>query len=138
MNVEYPAKQKDLLYWILVIIAAVTVLSGLLQVLVPGVILELLSAQRTATADHFFGIVGMFMALFGGMMLNALLGRADQPVAVLWGGLQKLGAVAAVSLGVVHGIFASVALWVASMDLVSGILALVYWRRITTRAGDLR
>jgi hypothetical protein len=51
-------------------------------------------------------------------------------IAVLWSGLQKLGAVAAVSLGVLHLIFSRIALLVAAMDLVSGILILLYWRRI--------
>src|SRR5271170_3105917 len=124
MTLVYPAKQKDWLYWILVAIAAITVFSGLVQAFAPAVILQLLSAQITATTEHFFGIVGMFMALFGGMLLNALLGRSDQPVAVLWSALQKLGAAAAVSLGVLHGIFSAVASLVAAMDFASGILAL--------------
>jgi hypothetical protein len=123
-------KQKDWLYWLLVAIAAMTVISGIAQASDPALILVPLQAQVTPTTEHFFGIVGMFMVLFGGLMLNALLGRADQPVAVFWAALQKLGAFAAVALGVMHGIFSHLALWVAVTDLASGILAIVYWRRI--------
>jgi hypothetical protein len=126
----FSAKQKDWLYWLLVAIAAMTVVSGAVQAIDPAFILVPLKAQVTPTTEHFFGIVGMFMVLFGGMMLNALLGRTDQPVAVLWGALQKLGAFAAVALGVMHGIFSALALLVAVTDLASGILALSYWRRI--------
>jgi hypothetical protein len=46
---------------------------------------------------------------------------------VLWAALQKFGASAAVGLGVMHGVFSPVALGVAGFDLLSGILALMYW-----------
>lgn len=125
-----PGKRKDWLYWVLAAIAAMTVVSGAAQAAAPGFILGPLKAESTAASRHFFGIVGMFMVLFGGLMLHALLGRRDQPVAVFWAGLQKLGAFAAVGLGVLHGIFSPLAWGVAVLDLVSGILALWYWGRI--------
>ena len=123
-------KPKNALYWVLVVISGLTVASGLFQVLATGFELQVLSAQATAASLHFFAIVGMFMVLFGGMMLQALLGDSDQPVAVLWAGLQKFGASAAVGIGVLHQVFSSLALLVAGFDLLSGILILLYWRTL--------
>ena len=124
-------KTRDWLYWVLTAIAGLTIGSGLFQMLAPGFELRLLSAEVTDTSGHFFGIVGMFMVLFGGAFLNALLSPADQPMVVFWCSLQKFGAFAAVGLGVLHHIFSSLALLVAGFDLCSGILGIWYWRRIS-------
>jgi hypothetical protein len=122
------------LYRLLVAIAAITILSGAVQAIAPGFELRLLAAESTPTSRHFFGIVGMFMVLFGGGMLHALLDRRDHPVMVFWASLQKVGAFAAVSLGVLHGVFSELALLVAGFDLLSGVLALWYWNRIRRAA----
>ncbi|MDX1532518.1 MAG: hypothetical protein R3362_13385, partial [Rhodothermales bacterium] len=73
-----------------------------------------------------FGIVGMFMVLFGGLLWEGLPPRGPQPTALRWAGLQKLGAFGAVTLGVVRGLFGPVALLVAGFDLLSGVLIFVY------------
>jgi hypothetical protein len=116
---------------VLVLIALLTVVSGLVQAVAPGVLLALLSADATPTSRHFFGIVGMFMVLFGGMLWHALAAGGPQPVPILWAALQKLGASLAVGLGVWNGIFSPLALGVAGFDLLSGVLALVYWRAVS-------
>jgi hypothetical protein len=123
-------KTRGALYAILLLISALTVLSGLGQMLMPGLVLDLLSVQGSPAAQHFFGIIGMFMLLFGGAAAHALLSPDDQPIVVLWAGLQKFGASAAVGLGVLHAIFSPLALAVAGFDLLSGVLALAYWWRI--------
>jgi Na+-driven multidrug efflux pump len=123
-------KQRDWLYWALVIIAALTIFSGLFQVMAPGLELRLLSAEVTPTTTHFFGIVGMFMVLFGGAFLHALRSAGDQRVLVVWCSLQKLGASAAVGLGVLHHLFSPLALLVAGFDLGSGLLGIWYWGRL--------
>jgi hypothetical protein len=123
-------KEKDWLYWLLVLIAAATFLTGAIQVFAPGIILRLLSAETTKTSEHFFAIVGMFMVLFGGATLQALLSFKHHPVVILWSSFQKLGAAIAVGLGVQRGVFASLALVVAIVDFLSGVLALWYWSRI--------
>ena len=43
---------------------------------------------------------------------------------------QKLGASAAVGLGVRRGLLSPLALGVAGFDALSGLLALDYWRRL--------
>ncbi len=112
-------------------IAAITVLSGAVQILFTGWDLELLDADSAPASRHFFAIVGMFMVLFGGMVLHALRAPRSLPVVLLWGGLQKFGASVAVALGVVTGVFSPLALGVAAFDLVSG--AIYLWHREQVR-----
>src|SRR5688500_8413149 len=95
----------------------------------PAFILRFLSAETTTASLHFFSIVGMFMVLFGGVTLHALLSLKHHPVVILWSSFQKFGASMAVALGVQRGVFASVALIVAVVDFFSGVLALWYWKR---------
>lgn len=123
-------KKKDWLYVLLVLIAASTFLTGAVQAVAPAFILRLLSAEITTTTQHFFAIVGMFMVLFGGATLHALLSSKHHPVVILWSSFQKFGASVAVALGVQRGVFASLALLVAIIDFLSGLLALWYWSRI--------
>ena len=121
------------LFWLVAVIAAITLITGCVQILYPAPILAVLSASQSPAALHIFGVVGMFMALFGGALLHALFGRRASPVVVLWAGLQKFGAVAGMGIGVLHGIFAPLALLVAMFDFVSGVLILTYWGRMEVR-----
>lgn len=123
-------KKKDWLYWLLVLIAASTFFTGGVQAVAPAFILRFLSAETTITSQHFFAIVGMFMVLFGGATLHALLSIKHHPVVILWSSFQKLGASVAVALGVQRSVFASLALIVAIIDFISGLLGLWYWSRI--------
>ncbi len=123
-------KRKDWLYWLLVLIAASTFLTGGVQAIAPAFILHLLSAETTTTSQHFFAIVGMFMVLFGGATLHALLSFKHHPVVILWSSFQKFGASVAVAIGVQRSVFSSLALVVAIIDFLSGVLALWYWSRI--------
>src|SRR5438445_103201 len=77
---------------IVLVIAVLAVTSGLVQLFAPGFVLVLLSAESSAVARHFFGIVGMFMVLFGGLLYDALRSSTSQEAAVLWAGLQTFGA----------------------------------------------
>ena len=89
---------------ILAAISVATVISGAVQLVAPGFELGFLRAESTATSRHFFGIVGMFMVFFGGLLLHALVRPKENPAAFVWAGLQKLGACVAVSLGVARGL----------------------------------
>jgi len=123
-------KPKPALWWVLVAISALTALSGLVQAVSPGLILGLIGGDTSAANRHSFGIVGMFMVLFGGLLLQALLSSRHHPLAVFWAGLQKLGAAGAVGLGVGKGLFSSLAWAVAGFDLLTGVLIFFYLRRI--------
>jgi hypothetical protein len=118
--------KHDKLWWLLTVIAVLTIVSGLVQLFDPSFVLGTMSAEATATSKHFFGIVGMFMALFGGMTLHALLSAVENRIVFTWAGAQKLGASIAVGLGVMNGIFSSVALLVAGFDLATAVVIAVY------------
>ncbi len=107
-------------------IGAITAATGVLQAAVPQATLGRLKADDSPTARHFFGTVGMFMACTGGV----LLARPAEPAVVLMTAAQKLGASAAVGLGVRRGLLSPLALGVAGFDALSGLLALDYWRRL--------
>jgi hypothetical protein len=124
---------QKLLYWLLAIISVSTLISGVNQTIDPAFILRKISAEVTPNSEQCIGTIGMFMALFGGMLLQVLLNPthlSQQPPSpiFLWAGLQKLGASIAVGIGVSHGVFGRVALLVASFDLLSGILIFLYLR----------
>lgn len=114
---------------VLLAIAAITVVSGLAQMVAPSFVLGIIGAEATSGAAHSFGIVGMFMVLFGGLLWEGLSPRGPIPTALRWAGLQKLGAAGAVTLGVMRDLFGPLALGVAGFDLLSGILIFVYLMR---------
>lgn len=119
--------KRPLLWWIVLAIAVLTVVSGLVQMFAPGFVLTVVSAEITPTSSHFFAIVGMFMFLFGGALWQALCSDTPQPAVFIWSGLQKIGAASAVGLGVHHAIFSKFSLLVASFDFLSGIIIFAYW-----------
>jgi len=120
----------DPLRGVVAAISAVTVLSGLGQLVAPGVVLDLLGAESTATTRHFFAIVGMFMAVVGATLLQALLTEPTPSYVVLWGAVQKLSAFVAVTVGVARDLFGSIALVVAVFDLLTAVLAAALWHRL--------
>jgi hypothetical protein len=111
-------------------ISLATIVSGLAQVVAPAFVLGVIGAGITPTTAHFFAIVGMFMALFGGLMLHTVYSARSGTVAILWCALQKLGACVAVGLGILQGIFSEMAAGVAAFDLLSGVLFLYYLKTI--------
>ena len=122
--------ERDLLFWAMVFIGVTTVAAGLVQLVAPGFVLSVLDSERTAASRHFFAIVGMFMAVIGGGLTSALFLPGDHRVLLLWAGVQKFGAFAAVSLGVHRGIFSDIAILVALNDLASSIIVFWYRRRL--------
>ncbi len=121
---------KKYLSPIVVIISFITIVSGLTQVIAPEFILSFIGAEITSTSQHFFAIIGMFMTLFGGMMLHAVYSSNKNEAAVMWAALQKLGAAVAVGLGILHEIFNPISATVALFDLFSGILFIYYYTTI--------
>jgi hypothetical protein len=120
---------KDRLRWVLAGVSAVTVVSGAVQAASPGRVLRALGADDGIASRQGFGTVGMFMTVVGGGGLQAMLRAPQQEAAhwAWWTGIQKLGAAAAVSIGVRRRVFRKVALLVALNDLVSGVLAMRWW-----------
>ncbi len=120
---------------VLVLIGVATVVTGLTQLVVPEWVLGIVHANTSATSAHFFATVGMFMVLFGGVLLHALWSGRHYPLVVFWTALQKLGASALVYLGVKNGVFGAIALGVCGFDFLSGLIAFWYWRKIMTKEG---
>ena len=116
--------------WAVLAIAAMTALTGAVQIVAPGWVLERLGAVHTPTSSHFFGIVGMFMVVISGAVLHGLLAPVRDPLPLLWGSLQKFGAAAAVGIGTANRLFSDLAWLVAGFDLASGVLMVDWWRRI--------
>ena len=116
---------------IVIVISFATILSGLTQMIMPGFVLAFIGATITETSSHFFAIVGMFMTLFGGLMLHAVYSAQPQKPAILWCAFQKLGAFVAVGLGIINGIFMPIAAGVALFDLFSGLLFLYYLKKVS-------
>lgn len=112
------------------LVGAATVVAGLVQSVVPGFVLETLGTELTVTTRHFFAIVGMFMAVVGGAVVHAVVADGDHPIVILWGGIQKVGAVAGVLIGVLGDVFSPLALGVVGFDAVSAAVTIWYWRRI--------
>jgi len=130
---------EKLLYWVLVLISVSTLISGIVQIFAPAFILGLISAEITAATKQCFATIGMFMFLFGGMLLQVLLSRQMVAPVFVWAGLQKVGAFIAVGIGVMDHVFGPTAMLVASFDLLSGILIFVYMKvAATANAAPLR
>jgi hypothetical protein len=114
----------------LLTIAAGTFLSGLLLIVAQGFVLDALSAPSGTSERLFFGIIGMFMAVLGGLLTQTLLAPSPTAVVVGWSALQKFGASAAMSLAVVLDVFSYWGIALAAFDFCSALLAIGYWWQI--------
>jgi hypothetical protein len=124
---------KKNLTLIVVAISVITIISGLSQVFMPATVLKVIGAEVSPIASHLFGIVGMFMALFGSLMLHAVYSTHTSSIAVFWCAMQKLGAFFAVGIGVLSGLFSWMASGVAVFDLFSGVLFLYYIKTLNPK-----
>lgn len=119
----------DRLELVVAAIAIGTLGAGLFQVVFPGVVLDIIDGDSSKTPAHFFAIVGMFMALFGGLVLHSLYRDEAIALVVGWASVQKLGASIAVGLGVARDVFGALALAVAVFDLASFVVMALLARR---------
>jgi uncharacterized protein YjeT (DUF2065 family) len=109
-------------------VAATTALTGLAQVVAPGPVLRAVSGPQTTADRHLFRIVGMFMVVVGGILVDTQRRSEPDPSVLRWVAVQKFGASAGVALGVIRGVFGAQALAAAALDLSSGVLLLWYRR----------
>ena len=131
MSTLWQRFRLDPLRWTLFAIAFGTCLSGIFLMAAQRFVLDILSAP-TATSDRlFFGIIGMFMAIVGGMLTQTLLQPPPSAVVVGWSALQKLGASTAMSLAVALSVFSYYGIALAAFDFCSAVLAAAYLWRIT-------
>jgi hypothetical protein len=129
---ESAVPHKGLVYWLILAISAITVVTGLVQIVAPGFVLGIVGVNQDTTSEQLFATIGMFMTLFGAMLFQALRSASNQQVAVFCAAMQKLGACIAVFAGVRRHVFSTVALLIAGFDGLSGCLIFWYWT--TTKA----
>jgi hypothetical protein len=129
-------RDSPLMFWAAVAIALATLLSGAAQMTCPSLVLRLVGGETGPSQGHFFGIIGMFMVLFGGLLFQGLSQGA--PIALFWAGLQKFGAAAAVGLGAANHLFSPLAWAVAGFDLLSGLIIARLWWLALSGPGELR
>jgi len=119
---------------IILLISVTTVFSGAMQVIMPSFVLKFVGAQIDTTTSQLFATIGMFMFLFGAMMIHALYNEENNRVAVTWSGLQKLGASVAVFIGIFNEVFVPLAAGVAIFDLLSAVLFFYYLKTLKNDA----
>jgi hypothetical protein len=102
-------------------IAGITVATGALTAVRPGLVLGELSPRPTPMDRQLFGTIGMFMVVSGGTLHSALAAPHPERGVLIWCAVQKLGASAAMGIGVHRGLYARRALAVAGFDFASGL-----------------
>lgn len=115
---------------LLILIAAVTVVTGLMQLAVPGLVLAFIAPNPGALGLHFFATVGMFMVITGATFLQSLLTHSTEPAIPFWIGVQKIAAAVLVTWAILRGLLAPLTYAVAAFDAVSGAIAFVFWKRL--------
>ena len=115
---------------VLIVIAAVTVVTGLAQLAVPDWALGFIAADPSPLGAHFFRTVGMFMVITGAMFLQSLRAGSTEGLIPFWIGVQKLAASLLVGWAVVRGLLASIAYAVAAFDAATAVLTFAFWRRL--------
>ncbi|MEO9824869.1 MAG: hypothetical protein ABJF50_10695 [Paracoccaceae bacterium] len=114
----------------LIVIAAITLISGATQMFAGEFILGIIATSATGPEVHLFQTVGMFMVITGAMFLQSLLLRTDAPAISLWISVQKFAAAILVLVAYLKGYFIWLALGVAIFDAFTGLLALIFWQRL--------
>jgi hypothetical protein len=115
---------------LLILIAAVTVLTGLGQLVRPDRVLAIIAHDYTALTVHFVATVGMFMVITGAMFLQSLLTRSTEGAIPLWIGVQKAAAAALVAWAVLRGLLVPIAYGVATFDAATAVITFVFWYRL--------
>jgi hypothetical protein len=118
-----------------VAVGVLTVVSGLFLLAFPKTALGLIGAGKADPAPYLFGIIGMFMLLFGGLLIDTARRLEPSPVALFWCMLQKIGATIAMVVGYVTDVYGWFALFVAIVDGASALIIRALWRREAMRQG---
>lgn len=118
-----------------VVVGVLTAASGLFVLTFPKTSLSLLGANDPDPAPYLFGLVGMFMLLFGGLLVDAARRPDPPPVALFWCLIQKVAAVIAMLVGVFTDVYGWFAVVVALFDAACALVIRALWRREAFRQG---
>ncbi len=118
--------EADALHKAAIAIGGATAVSGLGLIAAPRTVLCILGAGRAEPAPFLFRIIGMFMAVSGGLLVDgARAGRAGR-VALRWAMAAKIGAAIAIACGVRSKRFGKQGLALAAFDAsAAGLIAAV-------------
>ncbi|MFV9614564.1 MAG: hypothetical protein ACNYZG_01340 [Gammaproteobacteria bacterium] len=119
-----------LLRLILIFISIITCTSGLAQLFAGEFVLSQIATSQTPSEIHLFQTVGMFMVITGAMFLQSLLSRSNELAIPLWIAVQKFAAAILVFIAWQKGFFVAMALGVAAFDGVTGLLSIIFWKRL--------
>lgn len=114
-------------------IGVATLASGVGLVLAPRLSLRAMGATPNPPSPLLFRVVGMFMVVCGGLLFDASRAGGPPRVVLRWSATQKIGATAAMTLGVVQRAYKPRALLVAAFD---GACALVLLRQLRSRSAS--
>lgn len=114
-------------------IAVLTALSGVALIVAPPSLLALLTVSPPDAADrHLFAIVGMFMAVVGGLLGHALQRPLALPTLLPWSTLQKFLAAVFVAWGIWRGVLGPLGWPIAVIDFSTALLFLDLRRRLAS------
>jgi hypothetical protein len=107
-------------------VGGATAVSGLGLIAAPRLVMFVLGAGRSDPAPFLFRIIGMFMAVSGGLLADAARSPRTARVALRWAFAAKVGAAIAVWCGVRSKRFGKQALALAAFDAsAAGLVAAV-------------
>lgn len=125
---------RKLIRPLILLVSLITLSSGVIMMIAPGFVLSFAGPDINTTSRQLFATIGMFMFLFGALMVHSLYDEEDNRVAIFWSGWQKIGASVAVFTGIFKGIFIPLAAGVAMFDLLSGLLFFYYLKTLKSHA----
>jgi hypothetical protein len=129
---------RDRFWWTLYAIGVITVANGILQCAIPELLLSVPSLEVNVASRHFLMMTGVFTAMFGAVLVHALIAQSPQHVALLWTGIQKLTTAAAVGLAIQNRILSPLSLASAGFDLVAGVMIIAFWFWTKQEANESR
>lgn len=112
-----------------VAVGAGTVASGVALMVVPRLALRMLGAGRTDPAPFFFRVIGMFMAVSGGSMVDVCRAPDPSRVGLRWALAAKTGAAVMLTGGIRARRLGRQAWALAAVDAGSAALLLRIMRR---------
>ena len=127
---------NDALHCAAIAIGGATAVSGLGLIVAPRLVLRILGAGRTEPTPFLFRIIGMFMTVSGGLLADGARSPASGRVALRWSLAAKVGAAAAIGIGVRSKRFGTQALALAAFDAAAaGLVAAVIVRTPASDGG---
>ena len=115
---------------VLAVIAAITMLSGLLLLVAPDWMLQLIATDQAALTAHFFATIKMFIVITGALFLQSLLTHSNEPAIPFWIGVQKAASAVLMAWAILRGLLFPLAYLVAGFDAISAMFIFLFWRRL--------